>query len=97
MHRVWLQAAGTADFETLAFHDRRTQDTDQEVVDSTEGDSQTKPSKSNEPSPGTSADASFDQTYRPRAHLFVELFNPSSPLEPQSTDFYRTRAARACS
>ncbi len=72
--------------ETLAFHDRRTQDTKDEVDPSaTEGDDGKVALYYN--NTGQPHDASFDQSYRPQGSLFVELYNPSSPWEPQSGDF----------
>ena len=60
--------------ETLAFHDRRTQDLDEDG--GTVG--------------GTPADthADFDQGFRPEGSLFVEFFNPATNFEPKSADFY---------
>jgi hypothetical protein len=82
--------------ETLAFHDRRTQDSDQEVIDQTEGDDQDTKGQTTDPpttTPPHKHDASFDQTYRPQGSLFVELYSPSSPLEPRSGDLYAYDAA----
>jgi hypothetical protein len=58
--------------ETFAFHDRRTEDTDQETVDNTEGDNHQKKKTTD----STDPDASFDQRLMPRAGFFVELYNP---------------------
>ena len=71
--------------ETFAIHDRRTQDTKDEVDPSaTEGDDGKAALYYNDT--GQPHDASFDQSYRPQGSLFVELYNPSSPWEPQSGD-----------
>ena len=81
--------------ETLAFHDRRTQDTTDEYDAATSGeaDSGKKALYYNnnglhDTSPGQTYDASFDQSYRPQGSLFVELYNPASPFEPQCGDLY---------
>ena len=68
--------------ETLAFHDRRTQDTEEEEVDTEEGDGCTDPAKTTADPP----DASFDQVFKPQGSLFVELYNPWSDMTPQSGD-----------
>ncbi len=77
--------------ETLAFHDRRTQDLDSEAVDPRENDGQDDPGKTTSPTedhPHNPRDASFDQKYKPQGSLFVELYNPSSPMQPHSGDLY---------
>ena len=78
--------------ETLAFHDRRTQDTDKEVYDQSEVGNELQNTAGTtldvDSPPQYKHDASFDQTYRPQGSLFVELFSPSSPLEPRSGDLY---------
>lgn len=68
--------------ETLAFHDRRTEDlTNYGYVDPpTAGDS-----KETEEADNVN---DFDQSYRPQGSLFVELYNPTSSLGPCSADFY---------
>ena len=35
-----------------------------------------------------SRNVSFDQAYKPQGSLFVELYNPSSPMEPRSKELY---------
>ena len=64
--------------ETLAFHDRRTQD----LATDTFGSNHTTQL------PSAPVDATYDQAYRPQGSLFVELYNPSSPTEPHSKDVY---------
>jgi hypothetical protein len=64
--------------ETLAFHDRRTTDEDTDTTAS--GHKTTSAAPNN--------DTTFDQSYRPQGSLFVELYNPSSPMEPKSGDLY---------
>jgi hypothetical protein len=61
--------------ETLAFHDRRTQDL---PGDNGIGTTTT----------GTPADPTFDQQLRPQGSLFVELYNPGTILEAPPTDLY---------
>jgi len=91
IHTVWgCKRPDLIIFETLAFHDRRTEDTDQEKVDPANAqygaDAERKdPAKTTEVDP-KKKDPNFDQKYRPQGSLFVELFNPWSPLEPQSRD-----------
>ena len=62
--------------ETLAIHDRRTDDTN--VGQGSKQKTTTAP-------PNTDPD--FDQVKRPLGSLFVELFNPNSPLEPTPAEF----------
>jgi hypothetical protein len=73
--------------ETLAFHDRRTQDLNTEYPDSrkpnrtagqTKGGYTTDPPKTKDPS--------FNSAYRPQGSLFVELFNPWPLTEPRTPD-----------
>ena len=58
--------------ETLAFHDRRTEDLD---TDNGVG-------KKYYPQTVVGADTDFDQRYKPQGSLFIELYNPQSDLEP---------------
>ncbi len=90
-YRVWgCERPELLISETLAFHRRGTEDTAFEQVDATE--------PGNEEQDGASVlnkidplkDHSFDQSYRPQGSLFVELYNPESPLEPRSGDFHDT-------
>jgi hypothetical protein len=90
--RVWgCERPGLLISETLAFHDRRTQDTDTEdattIDQAADSDAQTKAGKT-DATTADEKDKSFDQTYRPQGSLFVELYNPSSPFDPQSGDLY---------
>jgi hypothetical protein len=66
--------------ETLAFHDRRTQDL------STDSGSPVKPHKT---TTSTNPDPNFDQGLRPQGSLFVELYNPGTNLEAPPTDLHR--------
>jgi hypothetical protein len=71
--------------ETFAYHDRRTEDTDQEQVDMTEGDNHQKTKVTD----GMNPDASFDQRLKPRAGFFLELYNPWADNRPfQPAEFY---------
>ena len=55
--------------ETLAFHDRRTEDLDV---------------PSNKTTATEDPDADFDQRYRPEGSLYIELYNPWTSAEPTS-------------
>jgi hypothetical protein len=84
--------------ETLAFHDRRTQDTSDEdastiAKDNKDNDQQTSPGTTTE-SDKDKKDGSFDQTYRPQGSLFVEVYNPSSKWAPPSGDLYSYSATK---
>jgi hypothetical protein len=68
--------------ETLAFHDRRTEDTDQEE-------------KGTKTTDTTNPDPNFDQRLRPQGSLFIELFNPWSPDESRSADIHVNKASTA--
>jgi hypothetical protein len=99
LHRVWgCNRPELLISETLAFHDRRTDDTADEYPNTIDKDGN---DKDQQKSPGTTTetdpdkkDGSFDQTYRPQPSLFVELYNPSSRFEPQSGDLYFYSAAK---
>jgi len=76
LHRVWgCERPELLITETLAFHDRRTEDT---AEDPTGKDTQ----DPNDP------DDDFDQKRKPQGSLFVELFNPWSAREPRTGDLY---------
>ena len=93
LHRVWgCTRPELLISETLAFHDRRTDDTANEYPSTIDKDGN---DKDQQKSPGTTTDTdpdkkdgSFDQTYRPQPSLFVELYNPSLRFEPQCGDLY---------
>jgi hypothetical protein len=72
--------------ETLAFHDRRTEDLPNEVVDpnNTNGGKHTSPGKTSADSPAK--DPNFDQRYKPQGSLFVELYNPWTDQEPRPAE-----------
>lgn len=63
---------------TLAFHDRRTEDRDDE-----DGTNAAKTTDNN-------PDGDFDQRLRPRGALFVELYNPWTGHQKHPAEFYRT-------
>lgn len=67
--------------ETLAFHDRRTED----LTTDPEGQLTTDPAPDN--------DGDFDQRLAPRGALFVELYNPWSGHDKWPAEFYHTGAA----
>ncbi len=76
--------------ETLAFHDRRTEDTDNEQHDPTEeGDNSTEAGKTvnGGETDQKKQDASFDQKVRPQGSLFVEVYNPWTSMEPLHGEF----------
>ncbi len=68
--------------ETLAFHDRRTEDlaTDPTLKKTTDDPTGTPPDN----------DDDFDQVWKPEGSLFIELYNPWTTLEPQSGELYET-------
>ncbi|MGO9113622.1 MAG: hypothetical protein ACLP9L_30690 [Thermoguttaceae bacterium] len=79
--------------ETLAFHDRRTQDLSNEVLDKTKLKvygvttySRSAAGPTNAPQTSGKKDPGFNSAYRPQGSLFVELFNPWTSLEPRTTD-----------
>jgi hypothetical protein len=76
--------------ETLAFHDRRTEDTNSEEVDPANrqygaSPARVQPGKTTDTDP-KKKDPNFDQHYRPQGSLFVELYNPWTALEAQPRD-----------
>jgi hypothetical protein len=67
-YRVWgCERPQLLIAETLAFHDRNSEDTDQD------------PTTHQKVADG---DKDYDQVKRPEGSLFVELYNPSGPLDP---------------
>lgn len=74
--------------ETLAFHDRRTEDTDQEqtpVPGGSEKGKTTDMDTNNQPK-----DSDFDQRLQPRGAFFVELYNPwSSSAAARNIECYQ--------
>ena len=66
--------------ETLAFHDRRTQDLP--------NDDANKPN--HVVGDATNPDPNFDQQYKPQGSLFVELYNPWSDYEPVPGELSKT-------
>lgn len=62
--------------ETFAFHDRRTEDRDDE--DPNGGDAETK----------ADGDADSDQRLKPEGSLFIELFNPNGTSTARTADIY---------
>jgi len=68
--------------ETLAFHDRRTEDTNRETVDDPTG-TRTQPGLTTD-TDANKKDPDFDQAYRPQGSLFVEVYNPWGTHDPNS-------------
>jgi hypothetical protein len=74
--------------ETLAFHDRRTEDRNDEVVDKKKPGADPKrvdPGTTSETDP-KKHDPGFNSKFRPQGSLFVEFYNPWTMLEPRTTD-----------
>ena len=91
LHTVWgCKRPELLITETLAFHDRRTEDLNTEVVDSkkpgraTQSPPATKPGKTTDS--GIKKDPSFNSRFRPQGSAFVELFNPWPQMAPQTSD-----------
>ncbi|MBN1395420.1 MAG: hypothetical protein JW959_10385 [Pirellulales bacterium] len=71
--------------ETIALHDRRTEDLANEQHDPTDpDDDSTASGRTDDPDPNQ--DASFDQRYRPQGSLFIELYNPWTAQEPRPVE-----------
>jgi len=70
--------------ETLAFHDRRTEDLSNFGY--------AKPPTPGDPKEEQTGDniKDLDQRYRPEGSLFVELYNPWTATEPRPAEFYDT-------
>jgi len=66
--------------ETLAFHDRRTEDLDT--------DGKVPPDPDNPAPPNEDED--FDQVWKPEGSLFIELYNPWTTMEPRAGELYDT-------
>jgi hypothetical protein len=69
--------------ETLAWHDRRTDDSAQEDVYPAGG--QANIMKTSDPA-DPDKDADYDQLVRPRGALFIELYNPWGPIPAANAD-----------
>jgi hypothetical protein len=87
LHTVWgCKRPELLISETLAWHDRRTQDRNDEKVNPK------KPGRVPGAQPGLTTDTglkkdpSFNSRYRPQGSLFVELYNPWTALEPHTYD-----------
>jgi hypothetical protein len=78
--------------ETLAFHDRRTEDLATERVDPTIAENalgRRLPGSENETNPAKT-DNDFDQQWRPQGSLFVKLFNPGSQFDAPCGDLHKS-------
>ncbi len=73
--------------ETLAFHDRRTQDTASEQINNSESgnESRTGPGRTDD-SDADRRDVSYDQVFKPQGSLFIELYNPWTINEPRPAE-----------
>ena len=74
--------------ETLAFHDRRSEDRDDEAVE----DQNETPATTVPPDENTVPDEDFDQRLLPRGSFFVELYNPWIGDYHSPAEFYRDHA-----
>ena len=93
LHTVWgCKRPDLVISETLAFHDRRTQDLSNEVFDSKKGTAdgitwtRTAAGLTTDTAASKKKDPSFNSKYRPQGSLFVELFNPWPTMEPRTLD-----------
>jgi hypothetical protein len=94
-HVVWgCEPPSLLITETLALHDRRTQDTDVEVPNGSKPPYNNGRSMANTvyppfnpqyPKPNV-PDLDFDQVTRPQGSLFVELYNPTNPYDGPSPE-----------
>jgi hypothetical protein len=73
-HTVWgCERPELLISETLAFHDRKTEDLDTPAYKTTD---------TQQP------DKDFDQKSRPQGSLFIKLYNPQGPLDQPAGEFY---------
>ena len=77
--------------ETLAFHDRRTENKNDETVEPTKPgrtpNMKADYTKTHNPPPAKgNEDPSFNSKFRPQGSLFVELYHPWTALEPRTSD-----------
>ncbi|RMG02157.1 MAG: hypothetical protein D6741_04160, partial [Planctomycetota bacterium] len=85
-HTVWgCERPELLITETLAFHDRRTED----LPDFGLAVNPPQPSDGEDQNPGPFGDQiiDFDQQFRPQGSLFVELYNPWPENEPPAAEF----------
>ena len=92
-HTVWgCKRPSLLISETLAFHDRRTEDRNDEIVDMTKPgrltNSETAAGYTTDS--GVNKDPGFNSRYRPQGSMFVELFNPWPAYEPRTPDLAAT-------
>jgi hypothetical protein len=79
-HRVWgVERPELLISETLAFHDRRTEDL-------------AEPDKTTHEEEEDERDEDFDQRIKPEGSLFIELYNPGGPADALSGEFCWDRA-----
>ena len=106
-HRLGLQAARVADHRDLGLPRRRTQDLNDETVDSNKGKyypnmtwSRTAAGLTTDTTASKKNDPGFNQGFRPQGSLFIEFFNPWPKMEPRTPDlgtgqFGQRRGSRA--
>jgi len=73
--------------ESLAWHDRRTQDLSDEVLDKTKpgaAPNRTEPGRTTDT--GKKKDPGFNSRFRPQGFFCLELYNPWTITEPRTTD-----------
>jgi hypothetical protein len=68
--------------ETLALHDRRTQDLGNEIVDPSNQNSGRHTGSGTTGSASPNQDPNFDQPKKPQGSLFIELYNPWGDQQP---------------
>lgn len=83
LHAVWgCRRPELLITETLAFHDRRTEDTNQD-----NGKKQFTTKSPN--AKATDKDPNFDSRYRPQGSLYVELYNPGNDLDAPFPEMHK--------
>lgn len=81
--------------ESLAMHDRRTQDTeDEDPVDMAGGDTQKMKGRTTDAD--DKKDGDFDQKFKPEGSAFIEIYNPwQSVVERRPAEFYYRNESNA--
>ena len=99
LHTVWgCKRPELLISETLAFHDRRTQDLNTEIFDKNKPGNGARTEKGKTKTPGGETDPKkidpgFNSNYRPEGSVFIELFNPWPTKEPRTPDLAPTNGA----
>ena len=92
LHTVWgCKRPELLITETLAFHDRRTEDLNNEIFDKNKRgprrpDNGPARRRGRRTDTGKKKDPGFNRRFRPQGSLFVELYNPWTVLEPRTAD-----------